>query len=568
MKIKSLYMFGLLAAAAAFTACDDAKEPVYTPAAPVDVPAAYFNATDKSAFAVGETDTEVTYSVWRETAGEAGTVNLTSNVTFLDEGGAEVDASNLFTIPTSVTFDADANTAPFVIKFVATDLLPNVPYIIRLTVGEGLETPYFTQNATVSVRYTPWDDVLGPNGETTAILYDGFLNGLAGIGEFFNECKIQSSPAIKGLYRVVNPYKPGNPAAYIRPADENYEGDYYMYFNASNPAKVFICDENGNAKTEEGSVALFNTGVQINFTDGLSTPIYGTGVATLRLAQGKPDDAEGYYGTLNNGILTFPDGSLLVSTEEYLNTTGSLYSGASDMFKLVFPGVDPDANESWAELGDCEFSDGMIAPLFGISTTAVAYNVPIEQNEEDPSQFRLVNPYKYGICPYGMEYDGDVKILIDCSNPECVYVKLQETGIVDESNGPVYTLNYAFNAKQGGKSAEQIIQAGWNDTYADGKITFGVGLGTGAAASYSHLLVNFSESTNMTEDGDPVSSMIYFTRQPSSITLPGTAASVPAKRAAVKNSPLRPSIKSYVDCFKAFGSTTVAVRKNVTPVSL
>lgn len=569
MKIKSLYMFGLLAAAAAFTACDDAKEPTYTPAAPVDVPAAYFNATDKSTFVVGETDTEVTYSIWRETAGEAETVNLSSNVTFKNESGEDVDASNMFTIPTTVTFNADATKANFVINFVAVDLLPNVPYNISLTVGEGEETPYFSQVSTISVRYAPWDDVLGPNGETTAILYDGFLNGMAGIGEFYNECKLQVSPSINGLYRVVNPYKPGNPAPYIRPANENFEGDYYMYFNASNPAKVFICDENGNAKTEEGTVAMFNTGVQINFNTGLSTAIYGTSTATLRLAQGKPDDAEDYYGVLKNGILTFPnENSLLVTTEEYMNTTGKLYYGDNDMFKLVFPGIDPDANENWAELGDCQFSDGFIAPLFEVSSTAVTYDVPIEQNVDEPGKYRLVNPYKFGICPYGVEYDGDIKILIDCTEPECVYVKIQETGVVDESDGPVYVLNYAYNAQQGGYDSDEIIADGLNDTFADGKITFGLGLGSGAAALYSHLLANFAESNNVTSDGKPVSTQLYFTRQPSSITLPGTAASAPAKRATVKNSPVRTVTKAYNDCFKAFGSTKVATPKNLTPVSL
>lgn len=571
MKIKSLYMFGLMAAAAAFTACDDAKEPTYTPAAPIDTPtdAAYFDASEKSSFVVGETDTEVTYSVSRDKAGEAATISLSSAVTFKDEAGAEVDASNLFTIPTTATFAADALNAPIEISFVASDLLPNVPYTIKLTVGDGLETPYFSQVSDVTVRFAPWTDVVGPNGETVAILYDGFVNGVGAVGEFYNECKIQSSPAIKGLYRVVNPYQPGIPAPYILPADESYEGNYYMYFNASNPAKVFICDENGNAKTEEGSVALFNTGVQINFSSGPSTAIYGTGLATLRLAQGKPDEAEGYYGKLSNGILTFPgDQSLLVTTQEDLETTGNLYVGKNAMFKLVFPGVDEDANENWAELGECQFSDGVIAPFYEISSTAVSYSVPIEQNEDNPGMFRLVNPYKEGICPYGISYDGDIKILIDCSEPDCVYVKLQDTGIVHESDGPVYIMNFAQNAKQGGMTSEQIIQAGCNDTFANGKITFGVGLGTGHEAS-SHIMINFPESKNMTEEGDPVSNSLYSTSQPSSITLPGTAASAPAKRTTVKNSPLNTSRKHYVDHFEAIVSNSnVLLRKNLTPVSL
>ncbi len=569
MKIKSLYMFGLMAAAAAFTACDDAKEPTYTPAAPIDTPtdAAYFDASEKSSFVVGETDTEVTYSVSRAKAGEAATVSLSSAVTFKDEAGAEVDASNLFTIPTTATFAADALSAPIEISFVATDLLPNVPYTIKLTVGDGLETPYFSQVSSVTMRFAPWNDVLGPNGETVAILYDGFLNGVGSIGEFYNECKIQSSPAIKGLYRVVNPYQPGNPAPYILPADENYEGNYYMYFNASNPAKVFICDENGNAKTEDGTVALFNTGVQINFTAGPSTAIYGTGQATLQLARGKTEEAEPYYGKLSNGILTFPgDQSLLVTTQEDLETTGNLYVGKNAMFKLVFPGA--NAEGSWAELGEAMFTDGVIAPMFGISETAETYAVPVEQSEDNPALYRLVNPYKEGICPYGVAYDGDIHIIIDCTNPQCVFVKQQETGVVDENDGPVTILNYAYNAS-GRYSEDEIIANGWNDVFADGKITFGLGIGQ-SAESYSHIVVNFPESHNTdSNSGKPVSNILYFTEQATVIELPGTAASAPAKRMTVKNSPLNTSRKHYVDHFEAIVSNSnVLLRKNLTPVSL
>jgi len=570
MKIKSLYMFGLMAAAAAFTACDDAKEPTYTPAAPIDTPAAYFDASEKSSFVVGETDTELTYSLSRAKAGEAATVSLTSSVTAKDEAGADVDASNLFTVPTTATFAADALSAPIEISFVATDLLPNVPYTIKLTVGDGLETPYLSQVSSVTVRFAPWNDVLGPNGETVAILYDGFLNGVAGIGEFYNECKIQSSPAIKGLYRVVNPYQPGNPAAYIRPADESYVGNYYMYFNASNPAKVFICDENGNAKTEDGTVAMFNTGVQINFDTGLSTAILGTGLATLQLARGKTEEAEPYYGKLSNGILTFPgENSLLVTTQEDLDATGELYYGKNAMFKLIFPGINEEDMYTWTELGDATFTDGVVGPLYKITEdgSAVSYPVPIQQQEQDPNLYRLVNPYKADICPYGMEYDGDVYITIDCTNPQCVIVKPQATGIVDETDGPLNILNYAYNAS-GRYTDEQIIASGWNDTFADGKITFGLGLGSGAE-NYSHIVINFPESTSVGNDGTPVSESIFVTHSATVIELPGTAASAPAKRMTVKNSPLNTSRKHYVDYFETIVSNNNSiVRKNLTPASL
>lgn len=565
MKIKSLYIFGLLAAAAAFTACDDAKEPTYTPAEPVDSPEACFDAAAKSSFVVGETDTEVTYGgLCRGKAGEAATVNITSTVTCKDEAGAEVDASNLFTVAQTATFAADALTAPVEISFVATNLLPNVPYTINFSVGEGITTPYFTQVASVTVRYAPWNDVVGPNGETAAILYDGFLNGLGALGEFYNECKIQASPAIDGLYRVVNPYQPGNPAAYILPADASYEGDYYMYFNASNPAKVFICDENGNAKTEEGTVAMFNTGVQINFTSGPSTPIYGTGLATLRLAQGRTEDAEQYYGKLSNGVLTFPADpqSLLVTTEEEM--AEGWYNAKSGMFKLVFPGA--NAEGSWAELGEAMFTDGVVAPLFGVSETAETYAVPIEQSEENPALYRLVNPYKEGICPYGVAYDGDVYVQIDCSNPQCVFLKQQEIGVIDESDGPVTILNYAYNASAQ-YSDDEIIAEGWNDVLADGRITFGLGLGQNME-NYSHIVVNFPESQNTNNAGKPVSSLIYFTKQATVVELPGSAASAPAKRMTVKNSPLRPSHKVYIDAFKAFGSDKAIKRISSSVVKL
>lgn len=80
-------------------------------------------------------------------------------------------------------------------------------------------------------------------------------------------------------------------------------------------------------------------------------------IAGLLVAQGYPADAEGYYGTVKNGVITFPKSSLLIA----MGSSDDLYYGnVNGKFKLVLPGgVDGDYSVSAQLAGIIDYVGGV-----------------------------------------------------------------------------------------------------------------------------------------------------------------------------------------------------------------
>lgn len=103
------------------------------------------------------------------------------------------------------------------------------------------------------------------------------------------------------IYRVADPYK--DDPFFAGKHDTN--PDRYMYLNATDPEKVFFCDETGVA------VPYFGTGIQIGYGDGrLST------AANIYLSNGM-EPTDDMYAKLRYGAFEFPDGCLGVGFANY-----------------------------------------------------------------------------------------------------------------------------------------------------------------------------------------------------------------------------------------------------------
>lgn len=136
---------------------------------------------------------------------------------------------------------------------------------------------------------------------------DGFVSTFYGVDDLTYYVPVQTPVQAEGagVYRLVNAY--GEYYPYNEPGD--YSGTSYLEINASNPAQVYIpTPQESNMNWGEG-----------NF-------IFGS-VAGLRLNQGWSDEkiAEaGLWGTLEDGIITFPVNSLIIGMADY--NDGGLYA--------------------------------------------------------------------------------------------------------------------------------------------------------------------------------------------------------------------------------------------------
>lgn len=515
MKLKSLLYSALCSVAFIGTGCTE-NQPEYTPAEPSETPEIYFSAAAATSFNVGETDTEFTVTVYRSDDATAATYPLQC---------VDMTDASKFNVPASVSFAAGEKTSEFTVTYDATQLEGLVPYKMTFVVGDGINTPYALQRVTYTINYFPWVDVVGPNGEEFATWTDDFLTTLYNMPDEYLtfEVKLQKSPAIEGLYRVVNPYA-NCPLFGGNPYDENN----YFYLNASNPNEVFLCDSEGKAISGSSPV-YYNTDIYFNASYGT---VSITGQYNYQAARGNMDAAAQFAGTLSNGVLKFatPKSFLLTGTGSVLS--GSLYyCDSNGTFKIVWPGVveEADPDDVWESIGNAEFTDPWITPLYSEEGTPETWTVEVEQYKKDPNLYRLVNPYKDGVLTDGWVYEGDKYIVIDATNPQCLKIEPQVAWYDEEApingNIEVFNAGYAYqHYVQTPLTDAQIISQGLNDTFANQVFTIGAG----------HAMITLPD----TQDEDYEGAILTTTQQDGKIVLSAEATAVATANhwsAAMKN---------------------------------
>lgn len=466
MKFKSLIFSALCLSAVAFTSCDGEKESTYTKADALEnVPAYFDKANADLTFKAGDEDTQIEIPIYRAVTSQSETVELVSEMT-------PAESKDLFTIPTSVTFAAGEDTQNIVITFSPTNLEVGVEYVFNFSIKGVEDSPYYVKSASATLTYLPaWQNYVGPNGETMGTFVDDITTTIWDYSPNPNptwEVQIQINQSLPGVYRVVDPY------ASFPVSGFGYDNstDHSLYLNAKDPDKVFMCDENGNALVG-GKPYLWQSGLLDSEDEADPYDYFFYGTYNYLLSQGK-SNADDYLGKLQSGVFSFPVNAFLFP----LN--GSLYyCNKNGTFSVQLPGADlSTVPKEWEEIGTGVYTDVLICPFYGKSDDTAddveSWTVTVEQNIANPGLYRMVNPYKDGVMPDGWIYDGDKYVVFDASEPNCVYVTMQQIweDTDDPVNGAIYVTNLANNFKLGGDSAADIIAAGYNDTFANNTFTF------------------------------------------------------------------------------------------------
>ncbi len=172
----------------------------------------------------------------------------------------------------------------------------------------------------VSLVRASWKQVLGPNGETLGKWREDMFNlyGVNGFAE--REVEVFEREDKPGVYRLYNVYDADFLGQCINknPADlQNNWREASIVIDASDPNKVWIAQQ--------------DMGIILNNTEGWMSMSSYTPEGHSSFA-----DADS-YGTLQDGIITFPKGGIICYLE---NKIGAAFvENQFEQFRLILPGV-------------------------------------------------------------------------------------------------------------------------------------------------------------------------------------------------------------------------------------
>ncbi len=139
----------------------------------------------------------------------------------------------------------------------------------------------------------------------------------------------------------------------------------------------------------------------------------------------------------------------------------------------------PDDNDGWMSLGMCKYGEDFIGSFLHKQTLGdyvCDYYVEVQQNEDNSGLYRLVNPYGPDVYPYASNtsYDSEQNyyIEIDCTDPEGVFIPLQDTGMTWGSYGRIWVYSYAMYYMDLGYTLSEVKELGLCGALSKGKITF------------------------------------------------------------------------------------------------
>lgn len=148
---------------------------------------------------------------------------------------------------------------------------------------------------------------------------DDFMTTFYGVDYAEYEVDILENDLTPGFYRVVYPYDSKYP--YNEDGDWDTSQTYYFEIHAENPKQVWIPMQKTGMAWSYGNVWM---GSYAGYM------IENKGKTLAEVAQ--------YLGTLKDGVITFPNKSLLVGMENY-NDFGLYYANNNDMFRVCLPGA-------------------------------------------------------------------------------------------------------------------------------------------------------------------------------------------------------------------------------------
>ena len=220
---------------------------------------------------------------------------------------------------TEIVFEEDAPTAELEVYFPSIKLGVKYDCTIKVT-GEEYVSSYSANASHLSFTVTcvKWNKLVGDNGETTGLWRDGVLPEWFTVAHpnLEQSVVIEERDDMPGYYRIYDVYN----ATYMTNMFQMNASSIcleqnYTYIDATDPEKVWI--------------PTFKTGVVISAE-------YGEMSIASYVVENKEFDASisSVYGKMENGVITFPSGSL----QMYLPMLGWYPTNSYGLHRVILPG--------------------------------------------------------------------------------------------------------------------------------------------------------------------------------------------------------------------------------------
>ena len=230
-----------------------------------------------------------------------------------------VDSAQVFSV-TEIHFRDEEPVAELQVYFPSIEL--GKTYECTLQIDGDEYVSKYSQNSSslrFSVTMIKWNKLLGPNGETTgkyrdAVFQDWFSVSSAGAEA---NVEIQERDDMPGYYRIFDVYGVNYMSALFGGnMSSNCVYQSYMYINATDPDKVWIptfkCGLILHSDYGEISIGSYVTENAADFGSSISS----------------------VYGTLREGVIEFPSGSLQMKLE----MLGWYSANATGTHRIILPG--------------------------------------------------------------------------------------------------------------------------------------------------------------------------------------------------------------------------------------
>lgn len=392
-----------LAAALLLAGCADNIQRTESPAFPSDSAAVYFSAPDETGSETDPTQGVTTHSVTIERTQTVG--SLTVPLTILE------NTDDIFTVPSSVTFDDGATAATFEVAF--PDAEVGKEYFLTLSVDDSHTNPYLTAQATYQLSMTliSWTDA-----PEQAVIVDGFFSMYNINGKDYPfYCSYQTATLPDGSmrYRFLNPYN------VVAPADcKPDEYGVYPTWALFEEGDVADPDANGNMvvsvdKDGNATIPDFLIGADLGY--GVE---HGGSIIGNYAALGESDSYN--PGVFDNGVISFAAGDLYIYEDDvYAAGAMSIYLSAAAYQSEVSAIHITDFNDpqwQWDTLANA--TTQYESELFGVRWQGQPLCAAVDLDPEHGTSSEFLNLYYfpslyaegYGFAFYWNPEDGSISV--------------------------------------------------------------------------------------------------------------------------------------------------------------
>lgn len=385
-------------------------EPEYTPAEKLSSAQVYFPETNSSSIELSSTANSFDITIARIKTDDAVTVPLT--VTGTEE---------LYTVPSSVTFPQDASTAIITVTYDPNQIGFDKFSELTLKIGdENYTTVYGLSEYKFEVGIpSPWET------RGTATFIEDFLTTFYGVENSPYGVEIQENLLQPGFYRLVNPFGENYP--YNDPGDWDDSQNWYLEIHAEDPTAVYM---NMQETGMSWSYGMFSVGSLAGY--------YMERGQTLEEVK-----AAGYTGIYEDGVITFPANSMLISMANY--NEGKLYTANSNgAFRVAMPGV---------VLADYSVDVSYAGKYTGTNDKVTGVLAQINSVGEDVELIRLavVEGTDVAAAIEGIR-SGNIDFTEVAAKPATVLIPF--SGEPTERHYTIVAVSYASNKAQKSSSAE------------------------------------------------------------------------------------------------------------------